>query len=129
MAHGGRRVGAGRKPGGGHSHRTPEMKALANAVVRNVLAADRNPVLRLVEIGYDPAVPVEVQVSACAAAAPYLFPRKSLDVTATVALDAPNANANANANAIVEKLLGRLARLPIGHLPTIEVDRPKEIVG
>ena len=99
------------------------MKALANAVVRNVLAADRNPVLRLVEIGYDPAVPVEVQVSACAAAAPYLFPRKSLDVTATVALDAPNANA------IVEKLLGRLARLPIGHLPTIEVDRPKEIVG
>ncbi len=123
MTHGGRRVGAGRKPGGGHSHRTPEMKALANAVVRNVLAADRNPVLRLVEIGYDPAVPVEVQVSACAAAAPYLFPRKSLDVTATVALDAPNANA------IVEKLLGRLARLPIGNLPTIEGDRPKEIVG
>ena len=123
MAHGGRRVGAGRKPGGGHSHRTPEMKALANAVVRNVLAADRNPVLRLVEIGYDPAVPVEVQVSACAAAAPYLFPRKSLDVTATVALDAPNANA------IVEKLLGRLARLPIGNHPTIEGDRPKEIVG
>ena len=106
---GGKRAGAGRKPGPawkGQHPRAPQMKKLANGVVRDVLASDRNPVLRLVEIAYDPSVDVMVQVQAASAACPYLFPRKSLDVTATVALDHPNASA------IVDKLLRRFASLP-----------------
>jgi hypothetical protein len=106
---GGRRAGAGRKAGDawkGKVPRPPLAKALAQRVVREVLACDRNPVLRLVEIAYDPKVPVDTQVAAAAAACPYLFPRKSLDVTATVALDHPNASA------IVDKLLRRFASLP-----------------
>jgi hypothetical protein len=81
------------------------MRKLAQAAVRHVLAADRNPVLRLVELAYDPTVSAETQVAAASAAAPFLFPKKSLEMTATLALDHPDAAT------IIDRLLRQCASL------------------
>ena len=104
MPHGGKRPGAGRKPGKASA---PAREKLANArtVVRSIMDEDRNPLTRLLEIAYDPAAPLELQFQAAHALAPFCAPRLSAAVVAAVPAGASNDHA-----VIIDRILGKIAR-------------------
>ncbi len=106
---GGKRAGAGRKPGAawqGKNPREPALRDMAKSRVREVLTTAQDPLAVLVEIANDRAVDVQVRVQAATAAAPFMFPRLSATVVATAPLSARDDNAG-----LVERLMQRFARI------------------
>ena len=122
--HGGKRPGAGRKPGSawkGANPRPAALRDMAKSRVREVLTTKNDPIAVLVEIANDQDVDVKVRVEAATAAAPFMFPRLSAAVVAT----AP-ASARDESGALVERLMARFQKLA-QPVRTIEAD-PSEAV-
>ena len=104
---GGKRAGAGRKPGAAwHSKKPAPIRDMAKARVREVLTTAQDPLSVLVEIAADPEQDVQLRVQAATAACPFMFPRLSAAVVAT----AP-ATARDDTAGLVERLMQRFARL------------------
>lgn len=115
MPLGGKRPGAGRKPGAawkGSKPRSEAVRTLAKKRVRAVLRGDEDPLSILVEIAADREQDVQVRVQAATAAAPFMFPRLSAAVVATAPMSSKDDTAG-----VVERLMQRFQRLAP---PTIE---------
>lgn len=109
MPSGGKRPGAGRKPGkawDGVTPRPPDIRTMARSRVREILTTAQDPLAVLVEIANDAEVDVQVRVQAATAAAPFMFPRLSAMVVATAPATAKDETAG-----LVERLMQRFARL------------------
>jgi hypothetical protein len=122
MPRGGKREGAGRKPGTpgpgkGNYERTDCNRALAKATVTKVLTAERDPLFVLVDLAFDADNDVQVRKEAAIAALPYIHPRLSAIVTANV--QQPVA---ADQSVLMGKLLGRIAKIEAARAPIIEVE-------
>ena len=116
MPRGGKRPGAGRKgPGKGNYPRDNSNRALAKATVSKVLTSERDPLLVLVDFAFDPELPAELRKESAVAALPYIHPRLSAVVTASV--QQPPA---ADQSALMGKLLGQIAKIEAARVPTIE---------
>lgn len=117
MPVGGKRAGAGRKPGEAWKGKNPRPKAvrdMASARVREVLTTANDPLAVLVEIANDREVDVQVRVQAATAAAPFMFPRLSATVVATAPMSARDDTAH-----LVDRLMARFQRIAQA-MPTIE---------
>ncbi len=109
MPAGGKREGAGRKPGAawkGKKPRPQPLRDMARSRVREVLATSKDPLAVLIEIANDPGVDVQVRVQAATSCAPYMFPRLSATVVATAPISARDDTAQ-----LVERLMHRFTRL------------------
>jgi proline dehydrogenase len=107
MPVGGKRPGAGRKPGAAWASKKPApIRDMAKARVREVLTTAQDPLSVLVEIAADVEQDVQLRVQAATAACPFMFPRLSAAVVAT----AP-ATARDDTQGLVERLMQRFARL------------------
>lgn len=105
MPSGGKRIGAGRKPG----PRTPVervKRSLSAAAIRRIHAEERDPLQRLVEIAFDADAPLELQLQAAASATPYLHPKLSAMVVAQVPKDMQAEHA-----AVMGRVMERLGRI------------------
>ena len=107
MPVGGKRPGAGRKPGAAWHSRKPEpIRDMAKQRVREVLTTAQDPLSVLVEIAADAGNDPSLRVQAASAACPFMFPRLS----AAVVANAP-ATARDDTGALVERLMNRFQRL------------------
>lgn len=79
---GGRRPGAGRKPG--KAKVSPTIRATARANVVEILQNRRDPLMSLLDLADDTETPVDQRIKAYAAAMPFVRPRLSMAVTADV---------------------------------------------
>jgi hypothetical protein len=116
---GGKRPGAGRKKGQawhGAAPRDPSARELARSRVREVLTTASDPLAVLVEIANDAGNDVQVRVQAASAACPYIFPRLSAAVIATV----PPASRDEH-RTLVDRVLGKFEKMAAS-LPTIEAE-------
>lgn len=123
---GGKRPGAGRKPGPAWHGRTPRTKAirtLAKERVREVLTTANDPLAVLIEIANDPAVEVTVRVQAAIGAAPFMFPRLSAAVVATAPVSAKEDHAE-----LIERLTARFAKLVRPATPVVMIENGSEVV-
>ncbi len=114
MPRGGKREGAGRKPGAG---RYNENRALARATVTKVLTADNNPLLVLVDMAWDASLPAQLRKECALAAAGFIQPRLSAVVTASV-----QAPATIDQTELATKFLERIARVEAARAPTIDAE-------
>lgn len=115
MPVGGKRPGAGRKPGDawhGKPARPKAIRDMAKARVREVLASSKDPLAVLIEIANDPGVDVQVRVQAATSCAPYMFPRLSATVVATAPMSARDDTAH-----VIERLMQRFARVALPAAP------------
>ena len=118
---GGKRPGAGRKPGAdwrGKHPRPDSVRELARSRVKEVLKTEKDPIAVLVEIANNPANDVQVRVQAASAAAPFIFPRLSASVVAA----APAPTGKDDHQHLIERIMGKIARRapPIDHQPLAE---------
>jgi hypothetical protein len=121
MPVGGKRPGAGRKPGAawkGKNPRPEAVRAMAKKRVQEVLTSAKDPLSVLVEIAADEGRDVQLRVQAATAACPFMFPRLSAAVVAT----APAAARDDTAN-LVERLMQRFNRLAP---PPVTIDAQAE---
>ena len=102
---GGKRPGAGRKPGKPPPVERAKTKISRTRILK-MLQGDRDPLERLIELAFDPETPIELQVSAAAAATPYLHPKLQAIVISQVPQDAA-----ANHAQLLERVMQRLERL------------------
>ena len=122
MPVGGKRPGAGRKPGDAwHTRKPPPVRDMARQRVREVLTTAQDPLSVLVEIAADQDQDVQLRVQAATAACPFMFPRLSAAVVAT----AP-ATARDDTAGLVERLMHRFARLAP---PTLTIDAEPQLTG
>ena len=109
MPSGGKRVGAGRKPGGpgrGNYLRSDAIRVMAKQTVAEVLKSNTDPLHILVTLAADTGLEPALRVQAAAAAAPYCHPRLSASVVAT----ASTTNAR-DAKALTDDIMQRLDRM------------------
>ena len=106
MPRGGKRPGAGRKPGGARA-KPPGPVTLARAEVAKVLKAAKSPMAVLCEIAADDNRDPTLRVQAAAAVCPFLYPRLSAAVVADVSekVDRPTTQA------LLSRLSQQFARL------------------
>ena len=122
MPVGGKRPGAGRKPGAawaGKTPREPAIRSMAKSRVRQILETKNDPVAVLVDIANDTNVDVALRVQAATAAAPFMFPRLSAAVVSV----APQT-AKHDSERLIERLMTRFQRLAG---PTIEA-QPIQVI-
>ena len=119
MPRGGKRAGAGRKPGVGKGNyvREGSNRTLARATVTKLLTADKNPLFVLVDLAFDADNDVHVRLSAALGAMPYIQPRLSGVINANV-----QAPASADQSELMRKLLGQIAKIEASRPPTIEAE-------
>jgi hypothetical protein len=106
---GGKRPGAGRKPGDawhGKMPRERSVREMARSRVREVLTTANDPLAVLIEIANDREVDVQVRVQAAIGAAPFMFPRLSASVVATAPMNAKDDTAG-----LIERLMTKFQRL------------------
>ena len=109
MPAGGKRAGAGRKPGGagrGNYARPEALRNLAKRTVQEIVTTANDPLKILVELAGNPSVDTALRVQAASAAAPYIHPRLSASVVAT----ASTTNAK-DARALTDDIMARLDRM------------------
>lgn len=83
------------------------MRDLASARVREILTTATDPLAVLVEIAGNPEAEAPLRVQAATAACPYLYPRLSAAVVATV----PGDSKVHDSAALVDRIMGKLARM------------------
>lgn len=74
--HGGRRAGAGRKPGGGVPARQV-LRTEARALLAEIVGTARDPLMVAIELAADPSKPDGLRLEAALGAARYLHPTLS----------------------------------------------------
>ena len=115
MGVGGKRAGAGRKPGAAWAGPRPApIRDMARSRVRELLTTKLDPLAVLVELANDETLDPALRIEAAQSACPFLFPRLSAAVVATAPMSAREDTAR-----LVERLSARFARL-VGPAPTIE---------
>ena len=111
--HGGRRGGAGRKPGGGISP-VKTLRSEARALLADIIGTDRDPLMVAIDIAADTSKPDPLRLEAALGAARYLHPTLSAQAIATVQT-APDQNR------LIAGLVERLDRIAApSPAPTIE---------
>ena len=111
---GGRRKGAGRKPGGGGSHpATRALRTEARALLAEIVGTERDPLMIAIEIAADKTKPDALRLEAALGAARYLHPTLS-----AVAVQHAGGK-NADTEGLIHTLNERLAR--IAAPPTIDL--------
>ena len=103
MPRGGKRHGAGRKPGGGIAA-TKVLRTEARALLAEIVGSERDPLMVAIEIAADKKKPDALRLEAALGAARYLHPTLSASAVAHV----PHRG---DAGAVVSALLDRLAKL------------------
>jgi hypothetical protein len=103
---GGKRVGAGRKPGGLRA-KPPGPIETARAEVRKALSGAKSPMAVLCSIAADESLDVVLRVQAAAAVCPFLYPRLSASVTA----DVTGKVSRPTTAALMDRLSRQFARL------------------
>ena len=112
--HGGRRPGAGRKPGG-HVKAVKSLRYEARALLAEIVGTSRDPLLIAIGIAADETQPTPLRLEAALGAARYLHPTLSAAAVAHV----PQS---ADPGAALEVVMSRLARLaPPEPGPVIDV--------
>jgi hypothetical protein len=116
---GGKRPGAGRKPGGVRT-KPAEIVDLARKEVTLLLKHAQSPMAVLCEIAADENRDPSLRVQAAAAVMPYIYPRLSASVVADVSksVDRPTQSA------LISKLNAQFARLS-APAETVEVLAPE----
>lgn len=102
--HGGRRPGAGRKPGG-HVREVKALRTEARALLAEIVGTERDPLMIAISIAADESQPTPLRLEAALGAARYLHPTLS---AAAVAHVPQAADPQAALNALMDRL-GRLA--------------------
>ena len=107
MPHGGKRPGAGRKPGSfaGKSH---VIRKAARERIVELMEAGRDPLDILLNFAFDEQLDVDTRMTAAIAATPYVHPRLSSMVAAVTST---HLHAEADPAALVELLNAKIARL------------------
>lgn len=114
MAHGGRRLGAGRKPGSAWQPANASLRALVRQNVQAVVESGANPIEFLANVVRDEKVPLETRMTAAQIVLPYIAPRQS------VAVVAHTSSTQADPQALLASLQARLARLSGPAAPALE---------
>ena len=107
MPRGGKRPGAGRKPGGARA-KPPEVIAVARAEVKRVLATAKSPLAVLCEVAADETRDIALRMQAAASVLPFLYPRLSAAVVADVS---PPKDDRPSTQALLGKLSAAFGRL------------------
>lgn len=108
---GGKRAGAGRKPG--IPNGTRALRREARQKLAQLVGSSADPLQFVCETACNPDLDVELRLHAASVALPYLHPR--LSAMATVSSKAPEGS---EAAAVLETVLGRIARLA----PTVTIE-------
>ena len=114
MAHGGKRIGAGRKPGGGIPVRQT-LRSEARAVLAEIVGTERDPLLVAINIANDKDVPLLIRLEAALGTAKYLHP--TLSAAQVQHLPAPAAP-----DAALARLQEQVERLAEAAGPVIEAE-------
>ena len=115
MPVGGKRPGAGRKPGAawkGSKPRSEAMRTAARSTVLKIIQGENDPLTVLCSICADETVDIPLRIQAGHAVAPFLFPRLSAAVIATAPLTAKEDTA-----LLIERLSARFGKML---LPSVE---------
>jgi hypothetical protein len=103
VAHGGRRPGAGRKPGGGVVA-AKVLRTEARALLAEIVGTARDPLMVAIEIAADKTKPDALRLEAALGASRYLHPVLSAQAVM-------HANKPADANTALTAILDRLSKL------------------
>jgi hypothetical protein len=120
VSSGGKRVGAGRKPGEAWAgkkkgvHRIG-VRPAARVAIRRIIEGDVNPVQILLGIASDEGNSVDIRVAAAAHACPYCFPRLSSAV-----VNANHVVTKVDARELIDRLAERIGRLAPPAPPIID---------
>ena len=79
---GGKRPGAGRKPGSMWQPKVVEWRAAAAANAAEIIGSSRDPLIYLIDRVFDPTLDVQLRVSCAAIATKYLHPMLSASTVA-----------------------------------------------
>lgn len=112
--HGGRRLGAGRKAGGG-VQATKVLRSEARALLAEIVGTSRDPLLIAIEIAEDKQQPTPLRLEAALGACRYLHP-----VLSAAQVDHRHVSAKIDSAQLVERLNERLTRL--ASAPVIEAE-------
>ena len=112
----------GRPSGEAWAHKRSVTMRKASKKKRLEILETRDPLARLIEIGFDTSQPIEVQLRALIGATPFVHPKLSMGVIAQAEPETAN---RITSEMLRRELLDRIARLP----PPIEPIRDAEIVS
>ena len=121
---GGKRQGAGRKPGAAWASGKPKpVRSIARSTLIGVMEGGRDPLIGLLEIAEDRSIDPDIRVRAYVGALPFCRPRLSAQVT----MDAtPKEGATVSQEQRMERMvrmLDRLAPPRVQDLQAIDVER------
>jgi hypothetical protein len=104
--HGGRRPGAGKKPGIKVRPATPSLRAVAAERLAKHAGTQNDPLEIVLSIASDPGLDVSTRLNAAAIVLPYMYPRLS-----AATIDARTTVQHVDATQVLERLSDRLERL------------------
>jgi hypothetical protein len=113
----------GRPSGSAWAHKRPVTMRKASKAARIEILSERDPLARLIEIGFDPKTPLELQVKALSSAAPYLHPKLSMSV---IAQAEPAQAERITSETLAREILDRIARLPAIEHDAVEIGPESE---
>jgi hypothetical protein len=104
--HGGRRPGAGKKPGVKIRPATPSLRAVAAERLSKHAGTETDPLNIVLAIAADTGLDVSTRLNAAAIVLPYMYPRLS-----QTQVDARHVYTTVDATQVLERLSDRLERL------------------
>jgi hypothetical protein len=110
---GGKRAGAGRKPGTGWLPAAKKLRGATITRLRAIVGSAKDPLNQVVDMVLSDDLDVQTRLSAAAICLPYLYPRLS-----ATQVDARMTTVTIDGNALIEKLNARLERLAELPAPT-----------
>jgi hypothetical protein len=103
---GGKRLGAGRKPGSGWKAKIGALRDETITRMTSIVSADQDPLSVIVGMVMDTELSVELRQSAAGIALPYLYPRLS-----AMTVDQRTTTVKIDGNALIDKLNLQIERL------------------
>ena len=123
MKRGGKRVGAGRKPGSGWNEKVKAFRSDVVTKQHAIVESPNDPLSTVASWILDPALEMEFRLSAANVALPYLYPRLSAS-----SVDARVSVATVDSTDLLKRLDERLARLAQPqHVEPLTIDQPPAI--
>lgn len=104
--HGGRRAGAGRKPGSGWRPHVANLRISAVEQMQDIVGSQRDPLAVVVEMACDPTLDRQTRLGAAAIALPYLYPRLS-----ATSVQATHLTAKVDPALLIDRLAERISRI------------------
>jgi hypothetical protein len=103
---GGRRLGAGRRPGSNWKPPVTEMRESAARHLTAVEGTTRDPLQIALNIAADETQDIRIRLGACSIVMPFLYPKLS-----SAQINATNTNITVDSNALLDRLDERIKRL------------------